>query len=471
MRVAILGGGASGTLLAAELLRMPEPVDLAVVEPRGELGPGLAYSTPDGVHLLNVRAGRMSGRADDPNHFLRWLRRHDPSAHEGAFARRESYGRYLVELLSEARGLAHPESRLAHLRSRAMGIRASGAGARVLLSEGGGIEADAVVLALGNLPPAAFPPLRTGGADPRRFVADPWRPGALDAIRPDEPVLLMGSGLTAMDVALSLRARGHRGGLTAVSRHGLVPKTQAFVQPPLHAESHPVAPEWMGSTRRLRRLVHVLRAEARRQVAAEGDWHGLFETLRPITPALWRGLPLDDQRCFLRHVRPYWDVHRHRIAPDVAESVRQMIRSGGLAVRAGRVVAFKPHATSLRVSLVPRRASTHEELEVGHVVSCTGPGAVATTRHPLLRGLLADALVRPDPLGLGLDALPDGRLLGRDGRHPLRLFALGPLLKGTFWETTAVPEIRVQAARLARRLRSSVELADVATNPGLTSVL
>jgi uncharacterized NAD(P)/FAD-binding protein YdhS len=463
--VVIAGGGASGTLLASELLRQSVPVEVTLVEPRADLGRGVAYSTVHSAHLLNVRAGRMSGDANDPGHFLRWLRREDASAHEGTFAPRVLYGRYLAALLDEARAAPAPGGSFSHRRERVVEVQATASALRVGLTEGAWIDADAFVLAVGNLPPAGVPLLPTGGADPKRFVVDPWAPQALDGVAPDEPVLLIGTGLTAVDVALALRDLGHRGGILAVSRRGLLAKTQAAVQPPLVL---PVAgartpttagaflPQRPAARRNVRSLARAVRAEARRLAAAGGDWHPLFEALRPITPALWSNLPARERQRFLRHLQPYWDVHRHRMAPQVAREIQAMIVAGAFEVRAGRVRAWGPHPRGIRVTLAPRGAAATEERIVGAVVTCTGPGALAAARHPLLRSLISHGLVRPDPLGLGLDARADGALLSADGSVAAGLYAIGPLLRGTLWETTAVPEIRAQAKALAGVLTAGV---------------
>jgi uncharacterized NAD(P)/FAD-binding protein YdhS len=463
--VVIAGGGASGTLLAAELLRQPVPVEVTLVEPRADLGRGVAYSTAHFAHLLNVRAGRMSGNADDPGHFLRWLSREDPSAHEGTFAPRPIYGRYLAALLDEARAASAAGGSLSHRRERVVEVQAAASGLRVGLGEGAWIDADAFVLAVGNLPPAGVPLLPTGGADPKRFVVDPWASQALEGIALDEPVLLVGTGLTAVDVVLALHELGHGAPVLAVSRRGLLPTTQAAVQPPLilpTAAATPaplpgvVLPGEAAVRKSVRRFTRALRSEAERLASAGGDWHLLFEALRPVTPALWAELSWDERRRFVRHLQPYWDVHRHRMAPDVAHQIHARVRAGALEVKAARVRAFAADPSGVRVTLASRGSTGTVERVFGAVVTCTGPGSLAASRHPLLRSLISHGLVRPDPLGLGLDARADGALLAADGSLAPGLYAIGPLLRGTLWETTAVPEIRAQAKALAAVLTAGV---------------
>lgn len=457
-RIAILGGGASGTLLAAELLRRAErPLSIALVEPRSALGRGPAYTTSFPVHVMNVPAGRLSARADDPGHFVAWLRRRDPAAGPTSFAPRILYGRYLQEIVTDAQVAARRLVQLEHVRDEVTDVRPRrGGGFEVALAGAPPLGADRVVLALGNLPPDALRRLAPE-ADPERLVYDPWAPGALDFPSPDGDVLVLGTGLTAVDVVLGLRHRGHEGRVVAVSRHGFLPRAHAFGE-------QRAAPSWeLPPTATLREAV----AEVRRLVArTNGDFRLVIDALRSRTQALWRGLPHADRARFLRHVQPFWDVHRHRMAPEVHEGLRALLATGALTVLAGRVEALEERSGVVRARVRPRGAFATTEVAVRHVVDCTGPSPLGRTSHRLVRRLLARRLVRTDALGLGLDATPDGRLVSLENRRGDRLFALGPLLRGALWETTAMGEIRAQAASLAATL---VGLA-ARERPGLVEV-
>lgn len=444
-RIAILGGGASGTLLAAELLRRAErPLEIVLVEPRSALGRGPAYTTSFPVHVMNVPASRLSARADDPDHFVSWLRGRDPQATPTTFAPRLLYGRYLQEVVSDARVGARRLVELDHVRDEVTDVRAGVSGGfDVALAGAAPLPVDRVVLALGNLPPDALRRLAPEGGDPERFVYDPWAPGAFDFPSPDGDVLVLGTGLTAVDVVLGLRHRGHEGRVTAVSRHGFLPRVHAF------ATSRP-APVWGPSQPA---TLGDAVSEVRRQLARTGgDFRAVVDGLRGRTQALWRGLSPSDRARFLRHLQPFWDVHRHRMAPEVDTSLRAQLATGAARVLAGRVEAVHERCGVVHARIRPRGASSVTEVAVRHVVDCTGPAPLARTSHPLVRRLLASGLVRTDSLGLGLDATPDGRLLSLENRRGDRLFALGPLLRGALWETTAMGEIRAQAAGLAELL-------------------
>jgi uncharacterized NAD(P)/FAD-binding protein YdhS len=297
------------------------------------------------------------------------------------------------------------------------------------------------VLALGNAAPSALADYGRGGADPDRFVPDPWAPGALDLPKGDRPVLLMGTGLTAVDVVMALRHRGHGGAIHAVSRHGLLP--QAHAADPVAAA--PPDFEWPGQRATAIGLLRQIRAAARR-----GGWRPVLDSLRPRVQEVWKALPLSERRRFLRHLRPYWDVHRHRMPAEVAATIEGMVACGRLRVTAGRVQAFAHDVDGVRVTIAPRGAAARAPLVVGHVIDCTGPASLSCGRDPLVGGLLRDGLARLDALGLGLDAGPDGTVIGADGQASGWLSAVGPLLKGTLWETTSVPEIRGQARAAAR---------------------
>lgn len=459
-RIAILGGGASGTLLAAELLRRADrPLEIVLVEPRGVLGRGPAYTTPFPVHFLNVPAGRLSARSDDPGHFVAWLRQRDPALGETSFVERKLYGRDLESVLAHARSAARARVRLDHLQDEVVELVATDDRVELFLACAPPFRADRVVLALGNLAPDVLARLAPEGRDPSRYVRDPWAPGALEIPQPDGDVLVLGTGLTAVDVVLGLRHRGHEGRVLAVSRHGLLPQVHSF--PP--AGTGHVALTWeLAAPLTLRAILAEVRHQVRRARSVGGDFRVVVDSLRPRTQALWRGLSPADRARFLRHLQVFWDVHRHRMAPEVAASLRGLLATGALTVVAGTVEALEERTGSIHAHIRPRGTGESATVEFRHVVDCTGPAPVRRTNHPLLRQLLASGLVRTDALGLGLDVTPDGRVLSLANPRGDRLFAMGPLLKGALWETTAMAEIRAQAAELARTL---LGFRAVASNP------
>jgi uncharacterized NAD(P)/FAD-binding protein YdhS len=204
-------------------------------------------------------------------------------------------------------------------------------------------------------------------------------------------------------------------------------------------------------------LVRAVRSGA----AAADHWSATVDAVRPDTQLLWTGLPSREQERFLRHVAPYWNVHRHRLPPATAAAFRALVEGGGLELLAGRIESARPVGNGIGVDLVLRQTQEVRQTTVTHVVNCMGPALLADETPALVRSLVARGLTRLDVHGIGLDTGADGRLLDRDGRGAASLFALGALRRGTLWESTAIPEIRDQAAAFARMVahRAAVHAA------------
>ena len=292
------------------------------------------------------------------------------------------------------------------------------------------------MIATGHAPPDD-PPWAAALRGHPRYVADPWRPGALDRVPTDGPILLLGTGLTAVDVALTLQGRGVD--LIAMSRRGLMPLAHVEPRPdrappPPPSPSPPPPPPIGGGLAPLMRYV-------RRACASGSDWRATVDGLRPTANDIWRGLSAQSRERFMRHAARHWEVHRHRMAPPVAATVAGLIAAGQLRVTAGRVSAADPVEGGVAVTVDGDRS------RVAAIVNCTGPAGIL--RHPLMTDLLADGAARGEPLGLGLDVDPAGRLVDAVGRPWPDVHVVGPGRRGHLWETTAVPEIRVQAEALA----------------------
>ena len=449
--IVVIGGGFSGTAVASQLLRRQRPARVVLANRFGPIGRGVAYGTAIEAHVLNVPAGSMSALPQDPDHFVRWARTRDDAIRTDTFVSRRLYGQYLESLLGESEQLA----RMARLErlvgvARDVELDADGASAEVVFA-GARIRADRVVLALGNYSPSN--PAAVGGEfyETERYVRDPWVRGALDVVRPGESVLLLGTGLTMMDIALDLVARGVRLPLFAVSRHGQLPRSH--VSRPAAADPDALPPGLAGPPRSVLRYLRLVRKQIAARAEKGGDWRDVLAALRPVTPALWLALTQEERARFLRHLRPWWDVHRHRAAPETAHAIEKLLVSGDLSVRAARLLGYRPVAGEIEVTLRPRGASESVRIHVHRVVNCTGPSSdVRRLGDPLLDALLGRGSIRPDPLGLGLETAADGALLDASGRPSRVLYLVGPLLKPNFWEATAVPELRQHAARLAERL-------------------
>jgi uncharacterized NAD(P)/FAD-binding protein YdhS len=422
--VAIIGGGFSGTILAAQLAR--RGIGSLLIDGSGRMGRGVAYSTSEPAHLLNVRAEGMSAWAGEPDHFAK--RFEVEGGDKRGFAQRRQFGQYLSDILDEA--VLSGNTELSHQSA----VRASraGDGWRVDLDGGESVEADALVLAVGNQEPE---PLSAFGGAGSRFIRNPWGAEARAAVREliegGGTALLVGTGLTMVDLVLSLDAAGHRGKIVALSRRGLIPRSHADFDPaPVERQELPDG-DLLGLWRWLRRR------------GGEVGWRAAIDSLRPHTQGLWQSLDGAAQRRFLRHGRPWWDVHRHRIAPEVGRTLAQLIGEGRLEILAGRIISAQDTGEALEVSFRRRSASQPQSAEVAFAFNCTGPlHSIARTRDPLLRSLFDSGQIRPDHLGIGLDV--DERSRAAEGA-----WALGPLTKGRYWEIIAVPDIRDQAAAVA----------------------
>jgi uncharacterized NAD(P)/FAD-binding protein YdhS len=443
--IAIIGGGFSGAALAATLLRHGlRGLDVHVVEPRPLLGRGIAYGDADRGHILNVVAGRMSLWSDRPGDFLDWARRHGPSlgwpeaaaAGEHTYLPRRLFGHYVSERLEEAAAAGAPN--LIRTRAKARRILAAPGGFHLDLDDGTSLFAHQVVLATGFQAPALPFPVE---GRPARVVSDPWGVNALSFIDRDDDVLVVGTGLTMVDVVSNLHRAGHRGTVTAVSRHGLLPLAHGF--------SEDIAP-LLSTEDAAAGVLHSLRAFRAAIRRGEADWRAAMDGLRPVIDLLWQSLPPTEQDRFLRHVKPFWEIHRHRVPAESADLLLHKVARGRLILEAARIQSVTADETGVAVSLRPRGSNRIERRHVHWLINCTPPAPpLKAPAQSLYRALLADGLARPDRTGMGIDVDGLGRPLDRSGQPVAGLYTIGPLRKGTSIETTAVPHIRPQLDALA----------------------
>ena len=450
--IAIVGAGFSGTLLALHLLRRcPATTKLVLIERNSQFGRGLAYSTGNPSHILNVPAARMSAFHDQPEHFVTWLTNQPEAASSGpqSFAPRQLFGAYIRGLLNEEIKRSGKE-RLELVRGDVTGLDRTGSPLVLTLDRDRLIKADFAVLAVGNFPPEPVPVACPGFYDSPFYRSDPWAADALAGLDPDAPVLLLGTGLTMVDATISLLDQGHRGAIVALSRRGLAPRRHASVPTP--AMQHEPFPTSINA------LTRFMRRETRRATEAGSGWQPIIDELRPFTVDVWQAMTLRDRARFLRHVRPWWDVHRHRMAGEVADRIEAAWNSGQLRIIAGRVRDYAIKDGYADVIYRPRGQDRLQTFEAARVVNCIGLGAdYDRIPDPLIRSLLGDGIIRPDPLRLGLDVTANCALLHKDGSISRRLFAVGPVTKGTFWEMVAVPDIRRQTEKLAEYMAGLVK--------------
>jgi uncharacterized NAD(P)/FAD-binding protein YdhS len=452
--IAIIGGGFSGTVLAAALLRQPppEPVRIVLVERDEQIGRGVAYRQSQFRPLLNVPAERMSADPADALQFARFAQRRGGGSAAQQFLPRELYGEYLQDLLRQAQQAASAHVGFERLRAEAIAIHRIDASGPYLvgLSVPQQLLADQVVLACGDPPPAPPPGASDIAGDPR-IQCDPHFDQALRA--DCGSLLLIGTGLTMADAALAAAASNARIDIHAISRHGLLPAVQSAAPARSSAADREFASYIGPGALGARALLRAFRAQLRDLAPSGGDWRDAVNAARAAAPTLWQRMALPERGRFLRHLRVYWDAHRHRMPPEIGERLDALRRTGRLRVHAGNILRIEDGGSALRVHWRPRGTNSAIELRVDRVVNCAGSDRrLGRSADPLLQALLASGLAVPDALGLGWRTGAHGALIDRHGRTATHLFYLGPMLRAEHWEATAVGELRVHAQQLAAAL-------------------
>ncbi|SMQ86192.1 Uncharacterized NAD(P)/FAD-binding protein YdhS [Devosia lucknowensis] len=436
--VTIIGGGASGVLLAAHLLRDPETdIRVTLLERRGQFGQGLAYSARLRDHRVNVPARGMSAFADDPDHFWRWLQQRDYPAPHGSwvFVPRRLYGTYLEHVLSQA-GQSRP-GRLIVLAEEAVSVRETRQGMETVLDNGTVITSDYAVLAVGH----ETQPSRGRGIAVR-VGSD--RDTPLD---PEAPVMILGSGLSMVDAWLTLAETSHRGHVLVVSRNGLLPMGHQDVEPLLIDESDvPFGTGLLHFLRWFRRLIAETEARG-------GNWRSVIDGLRPFNQRIWQSWTGASKRQALRHLRPWWNIHRHRLPPELHARLSGAVSSGQVELVAAEFLGIERHGDGVRATLRRRGGTERSTIDVARVYDCGGVTVdVKASSNPVIRDLIGKEAGQPDALHIGLDVDERCFVIDGTGKPSRHLLAVGPLTRGRFFEIEAVPDIRRQCDDIAQRL-------------------
>ncbi|CDM60798.1 MULTISPECIES: FAD/NAD(P)-binding protein [Rhizobium] len=461
--VTIVGGGFAGAVTALKLLERTEvPLAITVIERRAELGRGVAYSTPDPVHLVNGPAEIFSLYPEDPGHLSRWLVENGagngwvPPVDVGSSSPpRYLYGTYVRDELARAVSSARFGSTLRHVGSSASALVSTPHRIRITIADGTVVEADEAVLALGVFQPRLSEAEATL-ASHARFAANPWDADALDRVSGCEEILLIGSSLSMVDAIASMEARGNRGRYRVISRRGQFVegrRTVAAARDFLSDGPLPVT---------ARDLLSRVKAERRAISAAGTDWQGLPLAIRPHILTLWQGASDRERLRFIRHLRPYWDVTAHRSAPESHKTIETVISEGRLAHRRARVLGF-----GLEGDQIVARLGTGTGIETARfdgVIDCRGHQLHDWRQiaDPFVKSLLASGEVRPHSTGYGIDATPEGDLINEEGRVHRNLSAIGHPLRGVAWESSSITEQRTQAVALADRILAKLTPARVA---------
>ena len=448
-RITVIGGGASGTLLAINLLKYEghSRLEINLVEKRSTIGRGVAFSTEQDVHLLNVPAAKMGAFADDVEHFHRWLEEKGRSFEPNSFVPRRVFGEYLRDCLENASQSKASNVTLNIFDDEAVDVSFEDDKAQVLLKSGDVLYSEKVALAFGNfLPPHPSVADQSFTRSPNYFQ-DPWNPEVFKSIKPDESIFIIGTGLSMVDVTMQLNKLGHRGTITGISTRGLLPAVHklGFTYPAFHDEVKNIS--------RITDLLKIVRRHSEKASSNGSNWRAVIDSLRPVTQQIWLNLPLAEKKYFMQHLSRYWNVARHRMPPEAAVVLDELRGIGQLQILKGRLEKITANGAHFEIEYRTIGSEQHATADV--IVNCIGSESKFDQLDSTLVHNLIDAgRIRCDELSFGLDATPAGELIGSDGETGEVLYTLGTALKGILWESTAIPEIRTQARDLAKLLVS-----------------
>ncbi|MFT4553879.1 MAG: putative NAD(P)/FAD-binding protein YdhS [Chlamydiales bacterium] len=460
--VAIVGGGCSGTLVALQLLKQTNrSVRVALIERSDTFGKGVAYNTSCVHHLLNVPAERMSAFPSEPAHFIDWLQANahrfpnylDAPVTGKTFVPRMLYGEYLkssMDLISSQAKFNGSTIEIIRdeVENIAPGLGTSG----VALKSGRTLRVGSIVLALGN-----YPKEKPFGSIPcpyenKNLILNPWNFEELDTIGPNEKVLIIGSGLTMVDVVLYLKGNGHRGSIQVLSRRGFLPKTHDL-------SSEESVGEWKWEKRRnLLLTVKTFRSRVREHMKRGGNWRSVVDSVRPYMQSLWKSFEPYEKKQFVRHVRPFWDIHRHRVAPKIGGAISSLIENIELRIVSGRLRKITRCREGIEVVYHDPKKQRVRTVSLDKVINCTGPQEdLEKLSNPFIQYLFQQGLVQKGPLDLGIMATSSGEVINAEGDSSENLYVLGSMLKGVLWESIAVPELREQAEVISKRVLAKHE--------------
>lgn len=452
--VLIIGGGLSGTMLAVQLLRLPGRRQILVIEPRAELGRGEAYSAVELGHTLNGNAARMSVDPDNPDDLTQWLTEHIaaggwPESAEQAvpiselFPPRGLFGVYAQQRLAEAK--ARSASTVEHVRAEVIDVQVDADSTLLTLDNGQRLRGNFAVLATGMFPAARTPQTHSSGVN--AAAVDPWDVATMRRLDPRSTVLIIGSGLTMVDAVVSLEQAGHRGPIEIFSRHGLLPHVRR--QPPAWDDFLAADP----ALRSPRQLLRELRRQCTISQAQGIDWQAPLDTVRAHIGRLWSQASEREKRQFVRHVRPWWESHHHRSPPLSAQLVARLHEEGRLRIRAASFKGLVPAQGGVTIAVRQRGEQTLTQVTGAALINSSGiEYDWRRVARPLPQQLLKRGLIQPGPLALGIAADASGAVLDAQGQVSARLFAMGPPLRGMWWESTAVTDVALQAKALASKL-------------------
>lgn len=443
MKAVIIGGGVSGTLCALNLLRDRDS-DIVLIERSSTMlnrGPAYASSLPH--QLLNVPAGGMSVDVDRPDHFHQWLRRRGHRYSSTAFVPRSLFGEYVSEQFAAVK---ETSVRLRVVIDEVERLEFSGHDYEVLTRDGHRFRSEVVLICTGNQLPINVNNLTDSAAICEKYIREPWSGDNLRTVRPDHGIIMVGAGLTMVDQVLSLRRMGHKGPIQVISRRGILPLA--------HGHSEPMEINVKGD---INEVFRSLRKEAEKAESEGKGWISVIDALRPQVQAIWSHLDETDRARFLRHLRPFWEIHRHRVPKESLSHIEKMRSEGKLDIVAGRIVECDHSKGQFQLTYTERFTGARKRLSGHWLINCTGPQTyTSSTSSPFFRSLISKGLATLDSHGLGIRTASSGAVINARGTEQRGLFAIGPVAKASLWECTALREILTMANKLPAAISAIV---------------
>ncbi len=457
--IAIIGGGFCGNMLAVHLLGDAKtPLHIVLINAGYPLSKGVAYSSYSHKHLLNVKAKNMSAYPDKPDHFLDWIKKHenyrviDQTALPGMYLPRNIYGFYLKDLFETAIRKKPDHVTISFVHDEAIDIEEKDGKAHIYFSVSPDVIADKVVLAIGNQAPDN-PPLKDNSFySSRNYYGNPWLHEAVNHLDPDKEVLILGNGLTMVDIVLGLKEKKHRGKIYSLSPNGfqILPHREFQPYPDLINELKPPYD--------LPKVVSLFRAHVKKLRDQGLAGEAAVDSIRPLTQKVWQSWSKQEKERFMYHIRHMWGVARHRLPMDIHKMIQQLILDDKLEIIAGRVQNMAENENGIRITFKRRRDQKIYDVVVARVIHCTAPlPDINKLERPLIKNLISRNLIHADEMKLGIDANADGTILNHERKPSNHLFTIGSTLRGLLWESTAVPELRVQAKSLSEKLLKDME--------------
>ncbi len=448
--VSIIGGGFCGIMTLVHLInKSKSPIKIILFNAGYPLAKGIAFNTYTEEHVLNVACSNMSAFANDPNHFLNWCTTKENSKVDSenlsaSYLPRNLYGEYLNDIFKSSLENCPPHIEVEIITEEAVSVRKEDNHYKVFSNTGKEIRAEKIVIATGNQPPSPPSLKESTFLESPLYFGNPWNEAATNDIHSEKPILIIGTGLTMVDVVIGLENKNFQGKIYALSPNGFEILS--------HKKHHPqreildeLSPPY--ELKNLFKLFYKhVRTARRKGVSGEA----VVDAVRSKTQDIWQNLTLKDKKSFMAHLRHLWGVARHRLPEDVHKRIQELISAEKLEILAGRIIEMNSDNTFAQIKIKQRSSNNELTLEVQRVINCTGPQTDITKyRSKLFQNLITQGLIRADEMNLGIDATEEGKIIESDGTISESLFTLGSLLKGKLWESTAVPELRVQAERLA----------------------